>query len=286
MFHDPSHTEFRPSFVDRDSPASPPQLSINDHKPSVLNLTQTSLVAYTLQELATAVQSEVKGLLYDYLSHNDTSTSSAVPAVLAITEMLKDKKGSKRPLTQLFHLKTGAEDHIKKLFRDTCPMLDVSSPGAQSDFPNEPPQELYEIQERFDGPSVESGHKLLIPTKPSNILVSYQPTIDFMMSLERKVNHRLADFKMYLDDFLFHVYLPQVQEQVLVYYHANINGIDAFQADRYPDAMYPLIKARSLIDFFLIFTGIEFHVRCFGNEWYLQNDSNHACTCGRIGKVY
>lgn len=66
------------------------------------------------------------------------------------------------------------------------------------------------------------------------------------MSLERKVNLRLTNFKMYLDDFVHNVYLPAVQEQVLVYYHAGVNGIDAFQADMYPDAMFPLIKVSFL----------------------------------------
>ena len=49
--------------------------------------------------------------------------------------------------------------------------------------------------------SSENGHRLLVPRHPSHILVAYKPTLDFMNSLERKLNIRLANFQMFLDDF-------------------------------------------------------------------------------------
>ncbi len=136
------------------------------------------------------------------------------------------------------------------MFREACPAGTALTTPLTSDLPTPPSpstiSELFPLDSSSNDhmePS-EQGHRLLVPPHPSHILVSYKPTLDFMALLEKKVNQRLKDFKMYLDDFVFNVYLPAIQEQVLVYYHASVNGIDAFQADVYPDALYPLIKVR------------------------------------------
>ncbi|KAJ3373708.1 hypothetical protein HDU91_006037 [Kappamyces sp. JEL0680] len=194
---------------------------------------------YTKRDVAVSIQNEVKALLYDYLTNADSTSTAGIP-VLAIAEMLKDgKKGLKRQMKQIFHFKLSPDEDIKKAYFDACPLAGME----KAKNPKEDDQlELYGAVDRFTN-VIESGHKLLITSNASNILIAYRPTLDFMFSLERKIGMRLANFKMYLEDFIFNVYLPQIQEQVLVYYHANVNGIDSFQADRYPDAPYPLIKS-------------------------------------------
>lgn len=190
---------------------------------------------YTKREVATAIQNEVKALLYDYLTTSTQNVNVGIP-VLAISEMLREnKKGTKRQSKHLYHLKVMAEESVKKAFTDSCPDdKAISSPAIQPDLHGE--------ADRFSS-DIKSGHRLLIASKPANILVVYKPTLNFMNNMEKGITVRLANFKMYLEDFIFNVYLPQVQEQVLVYYHSNVNGVDAFQADLYPDAPYPLTKS-------------------------------------------
>jgi hypothetical protein len=213
-------------------------LSIHQHQQSGKNLVDTKdsnvVTLYTKRDIAVAIQNEVKTLLYGYLTNEDVNINSSIP-VLAINEMLKDnKKGGKRVMKAIFHFKSLPGDEVKKAFMEACPL------GAS--FSERRSEDVYGNVDRFTT-IIERGHKCLIQTNASNILVAYQPTLDFMLAMERKVGIRLANFKMYLEDFIFNVYLPQIQEQVLVYFHANVNGIDSFQADRTPDAPFPLMKS-------------------------------------------
>lgn len=201
---------------------------------------QPAFDVYSRREVAIAIQNEVKALLYDYLTMSDQHVKAGIP-VLAISEMLKDnRKGLKRQQKQLYHLKTAAEDVVKKAFQEACPMFGEGQAAEPTRVYQD--HEVFGQADRFEN-VIETGHRQIVVSSPSNILIAYQPTLEFMTGMEKKIMMRLANFKMFLEDFIFNVYLPQIQEQVLVYFHANVNGIDAFQADRYPDAPYPLIKS-------------------------------------------
>jgi exocyst complex component 4 len=195
---------------------------------------------YTKREVAAAIQNEVKALLYDYLTVSDQSQTVTVP-VLAIAEMLKDnRKGFKRPMKQIYHIKMSADDPVKKMLLDHCPKLAEAGRYSQAKHAND--HEVLGLADRYDD-VIEGGHRKLVNSSPSYILLSYRSTLEFMRNMEHKIGLRLPNFKMFLEDFIFNVYLPQIQEQVLVYFHANVNGIDAFQTDLYPDVPFPLIKS-------------------------------------------
>ena len=195
---------------------------------------------YTKREVACAIQNEVKALLYDYLTGNEAANPNTAP-VIAVTEMLKDTKKVKvRTSKQVFHLRNLPDDELKKKFEEACPVDGPNTKKTQKEINQE--NLIAGMSDKFTN-VIESGHKLLVTPSSSNILVSFKPTIEFMRTLEKSIRMRLANFKVFLDDFIFNVYLPQIQEQVLVYYHANVNGIDAFQADMNPDANFPLIKS-------------------------------------------
>jgi exocyst complex component 4 len=204
--------------------------------------TEEKFHCYTKRDVASCIQNEVKALLYDYLTGDESVSNHSVP-VLAITEMLKDtKKVKNRPNRQIFHLKNKPDENLRKKYDEACPPTKESLRSAELLRSLNQDTFIYGIADKFTN-VIESGHKLLVTPSSSNILVSFKPTIEFMRSLERSIKMRLANFRVFLDDFIFNVYLPQIQEQVLMYYHSNVNGIDAFQADRNPDARYPLIKS-------------------------------------------
>ncbi|KAJ3272681.1 von Willebrand factor A domain-containing protein 8 [Terramyces sp. JEL0728] len=175
---------------------------------------------YTKREISVAIQNELRALLYDYLSGSSHSETTFSP-VLAISDMLRDTKKRNERQTK----------NIKKIYSDTMPSS-FSSVQVKKD----------NTAEKFAN-VLDSGHKLIVPSSPSNILIAYKPTMEFIRNMEFTVGSRLGNFNLFLDDFIFNVYLVRVQEQILVYYHSHINGIDAFQADKRNDAPYPLLKS-------------------------------------------
>ena len=200
---------------------SSPQTSPSRLYGSEQSLATNAFEIYSKREVATAIQNEIKALLYDYLTASEQN-AGGMP-VLAIAEMLKDnRKGLKRQLNQIYKLKTIPEDSVKKMFIGVCErgLVEEAEVGV-----------------------VERGHKQLVSSTPSNILIAYKPTLNFMALLEKKLGMRLANFQMFLEDFYFNSYLPMIQEEILVYFHANVNGIDAFQEEVYGDVEYPLIKS-------------------------------------------
>lgn len=213
---------------------------------------------YTKRDVAAAIQNEVKALLYDYLTGSNQNVGPGAP-VVAISEMLKDTKKGNRTNKQVFRLNSQPDESLKRLFNEHCTATSASTANTQilktqtDDILNNGPAEKI-------ANVIQSGHKVLITPSSANILVSFKPTIEFMRDMEKSISMKLSNFKIFLDDFIFNVYLPQVEEQVSVYHYANINGIDAFQADRNPDANYPLI--RSALCMILAMHGICRTIKC------------------------
>jgi exocyst complex component 4 len=219
-----------------------------------------SLDIYSKKDVAAGIQNEVKALLYDYLTGSNHS-NQVTGSIFAISEMLKEtKKGSMSNDKNIFNLQRFPDESLKKIFQDYCHFTQDSLDKTK-ELQDQIKDGLETVTTDKFTNVIESGHQLLVPPDASNILVSFKPTIEFMMKIENLIGTKLTNFKVFLDDFIFNVYLPRIQEQVMVYHHANINGIDSFQPDRYPAAEYPLIK--------VIIVNTEFSLFDFGNTWYL-----------------
>jgi exocyst complex component 4 len=131
---------------------------------------------------------------------------------------------------------------LKKLFGEYCEFTADSIEKTKKLEENLKDGLDYFVTDRFIN-VIESGHQLLVPPDASHILIAFKPTVEFMAKLEELAEAKLSNFKVILDDFIFNIYLPKIQEQVLAYQHTNINSIDSFQSDKYPAAEYPLIKS-------------------------------------------
>ena len=200
-------------------------------------------IVYSKREVAAAIQNEVKALLYDYLS-GAVDNSNSGTSIVALTEMLKEtySKEKLRVNKQLFHIKQVPDDSLTRELKMQCGyQVDVTIDIPES--PSADAMQLDHILLESFVTAIQSGHKMLVPSAVSHILVCFEPTVIFMRQLEHKIGMNLVNFNVFLTDFIMNIYLPHIQEQILIYHHANINGIDAFQAEKCPAADYPLIKS-------------------------------------------
>jgi uncharacterized protein YdcH (DUF465 family) len=164
-----------------------------------------TIECYSKREVASAIQNEVKALLYDYLTNTEETNVSST-SVVAIAEMLRDtKKVKNRTTKQIFQLTNRIDDQIKKRVEDACPVTKESITTTKKLLTLNEDALVYGVTDKF-ATVIDSGHKMLITPSASNILVSFKPTIDFMKLLEKSVRVRLANFKIFLDDFIFNVY--------------------------------------------------------------------------------
>ena len=197
---------------------------------------------YSKREVAAVIQNEVKALLYDYLSGGAVDNSQNGTSIVALTEMLKDTSKEKLKLSkQLFYIKQQPDDVYTRELKLQCGyQIDIA---LVAESPSSEGMQLDHIMLESFVTAIQSGHKMLVPPAVSHILVCFEPTVLFMRQLEQKIGMNLVNFNVFLTDFIMNIYLPNIQEQILVYHHSNIHGIDAFQAEKCPAADYPLIKS-------------------------------------------
>jgi hypothetical protein len=144
----------------------------------------------------------------------------------------------------LFTIKQTPSQEVRDQLITSCGVKvdDVSTPTKQSALGDIAAMEYMALNSDSNG--IENGHKLLVSPAVSHILVCFEPTIIFMKRIERLIGVKLQNFNIFLNDFVSNIYLPHVQEQILVFHHSNINSIDAFQADKNAVANLPLIKVQ------------------------------------------
>lgn len=87
-----------------------------------------------------------------------------------------------------------------------------------------------------------ASHQLIVPPTPSNILIAFEPTDEFMQQIEFSIGEALPQFRSYMTDFLLNVYLPEVSAQMIAFYDVHVNALDAFQTEMVHDVDFPLIK--------------------------------------------
>ncbi|KAJ2992926.1 hypothetical protein HDV02_002743 [Globomyces sp. JEL0801] len=183
---------------------------------------------YTRREVGMCIQHEIKSLLYDYMTGRDHSSKLFSPAIV-VSEMINDTKLYKdRPKVPIY-LNLKPDESIKKIYFEL-------QPNSINDYTK------ISLNDKFSKVN-ETSHKILINPTPSNIIIAYKPAMEFVSNMELSVASKLGNFKAFLDEFIFNTYFPRIQDQILAYYQVHINGVDAFQADRIPEAPYPLVKS-------------------------------------------
>ncbi|KAJ3217398.1 hypothetical protein HDU67_007981 [Dinochytrium kinnereticum] len=224
---------------------------IDGHKfiASFVNSKALNFEMYSERDVWLTIQNEVKALLYDYLT-NSSRTSTFANAVVSMNEILKEKRTIKRgqkTRKQIFRI-TGSTlpDNLEKEYKDIINSSASTTIGLGSAVGGE--------NNSLGGLSigiidkyanvVAAGHRLLVRPDPYNVLLAFKPTIAFSEKIETSIEFRSGNFKIFLEEFILNVFLPQMEERVLEYFHNFVNGSDAFLTETSPDiAGYPLLKS-------------------------------------------
>ncbi|KAI8925799.1 Sec8 exocyst complex component-specific domain-containing protein [Entophlyctis helioformis] len=205
---------------------------------------------YTLADVCGTVQSEIKALLYDYLTTAE-KTTIGTSTVASMNEILRAKRrGRERIAKQVFRINGASPlDYVQNitesldadvgLGNDTAETQHGGMTGASE---NVALGSHVGVVDKYAS-VVATGHTLLVRPQSSNILVAFKPTLQFNEKLEATVGVRFGQFQNFLDDFVLNVFLPEIQDQIVNYYHNHVNGTDAFQVEQVPDAPYPLLKS-------------------------------------------
>ncbi|KAJ3411659.1 hypothetical protein HDV05_001868 [Chytridiales sp. JEL 0842] len=200
---------------------------------------------YTMYDVWSNVQNEVKALLYDYLTSSERVTDFG-STVVSINEILKEKKVKVKELRtqkQLFRISGSEPD---KSLDDLYFKLNSEIGGAatnESIDPNDLAGFSTGIIDRYAN-VVTAGHRLLVVPDAYHVLAMYGPTVFFAEKVEEITGIKTGTFKLFLEDFVLNVFLPQMEDRVLEYFHNYVNGTDAFLTETAPGvANLPLVKS-------------------------------------------
>ncbi|KAJ3149479.1 hypothetical protein HDU89_003843 [Geranomyces variabilis] len=213
---------------------------------------------YTLREVWYSAQNELKAMLYEYVSSVTHKDADAAP--VSLNDILKDKRRAKtRGDNQSLFSVVGTETaDVLALYRAVNPTAEEIAITAAAVRPqlDEAGEEGGEggdgasmgIVDAYAANSVVTGHRLLIDSDPSNILVVFDPTSAFVMRMEGMLSVKFGNLRTFLDEFVLSVFLPSMESRVLAHFHTHVNGVDAFAADFAVElSPYPLAKSATAL---------------------------------------
>ncbi|KAJ3252851.1 hypothetical protein HDU77_004892 [Chytriomyces hyalinus] len=201
---------------------------------------------YSIQEVWSTVQNEVKSLLYDYLTRTSLTTDFE-SAIVSMNDVLKEKrsyKGKDQGKRQLFKLSTAPNAEMTAAYMKLQGVQELQAfSNATIAVTDEHSLSSAGIVDKYAN-AVTAGHRLLISPDPYNVLIAFKPTMNFVQKIEYMISHQTGKFTIFLDDFILSVFLPSMEERVLEYFHGFVNGSEAFVTDYNQDlAQMPLVKS-------------------------------------------
>jgi len=226
----------------------------------MLKLEGIQSTIYTIRDVWIAVQNEIRSLLYDYLTTPETDVNTYQNLIYSINEKLKDSKKNKDRNKLLFRFID--EDFTKstnELFKKNNVYDNVLKEVIKKKEENAHSQSLIVI-DKYSNSHKVIGHKLLLPPDSRRVLAIFKPTCDFMEKMENIVSiskgqDDISDFRVFLDDFICNIFLPQMEEKVMEYFHLYISGEDEFQAEL-NESLYPWPLLKSSIACVIITKGL------------------------------
>ncbi|ORX76849.1 hypothetical protein BCR32DRAFT_69784 [Anaeromyces robustus] len=226
----------------------------------MLKLEGIQSTTYTIRDVWIAVQNEIRSLLYDYLTTPETGVNTYQNLIYSINERLKDSKKNKERNKLLFRFID--EDFTKStndLFKKNNVYDNILKEVIKKKEENTHTQSLIVI-DKYSNSHKVIGHKLLLPPDSRRVLAIFKPTCDFMEKMENIVSiskgqDDISDFRVFLDDFICNIFLPQMEEKVMEYFHLYISGEDEFQAEL-NESLYPWPLLKSSVACVVITKGL------------------------------
>ncbi|KAH0578249.1 hypothetical protein H2248_004027 [Termitomyces sp. 'cryptogamus'] len=187
---------------------------------------------FPLAEIWTPVQTEVRTLIYDYLTDEDQGSVSGRNPISSINEILQDGKFTRDRGKAVFRFadtdskittKTlrPYEDDLTRVLNDTMPgLVSGSGDAVQATLAN------VGTDDRILG--ADQHHRLIIRPDVFHVNVLFQPTLAFLsrisMVLPFGVESERASSAV-LDEFVLRVYLPQLEEKVSELFHQAVKEV-------------------------------------------------------------
>ncbi|TPX37027.1 hypothetical protein SmJEL517_g00823 [Synchytrium microbalum] len=202
----------------------------------------TGTPAYNIRDVWNVIQSEVKALLYDYLSASQRQIGINNP-IASLNEMFERK--SPQPRSKVFRITAGnvSNDPVARLYHAIAPVSRAAtvSANASSLLGSDDTSGSVHVVDKY-ATATSTGHRLLIAPDPANILMIFDMTMKFIEKSESTGGIApTGTFKKFLDDFVLSVFLPQLETRVMELFHEFVNGDEAFQMDHIIE--FPLFKS-------------------------------------------
>ncbi|KND01717.1 uncharacterized protein SPPG_03510 [Spizellomyces punctatus DAOM BR117] len=213
---------------------------------------------YTIRDVWFTAQNELKALLYEYVRNPERKTSEP-GVVVSLNDILKDRRRAKlrtdsRPLFRIIgadnkDMKTAykginpeAEETAENVVANVRQLVDGQDPEDSEDGA------AVGVVDTYASNTVVAGHRLLITPDPYNILVVFGPTTGFVQRMESMLNVRFGNLRIFLDEFVINMFLPQMENRVSSYFHNYVNGMDAFHTDFHVElSSFPLTKSATAL---------------------------------------
>lgn len=195
----------------------------------------SSGLSYPFVEIWRPIQSEVRTLLHDYLTDEQDDVVAVRNTVVSINEVLREKKYRDRNKAVFRFANTSEKDKTARTVdSDLEKILKISVPGLMTQTQESTITQLG-ITAATTDERYAAGHRLLIKADAFNVSVLFQPTLAFLDKVTEIMpsggRQPTMEFNSFLDDFVLNVFLPQLEDKVIDFYHETVGGVDTFQED-------------------------------------------------------
>ncbi|CAG8438987.1 8342_t:CDS:10 [Ambispora gerdemannii] len=180
-------------------------------------LEKKKIKAYPFIDIWKPVQSELRTLLRDYITDDERDSASFTTPVATINDMMRDRRGRDRT-KQIFKFSDiDATSNIElddQYESDINSMLQKSLPNLFAKLPDEKPPTSVLVVDKFANTNISVGHRLVVRPDAFNVSVLFKPTLIFLDKVREIVpSTTTVDFSGFLDDFVFNVFLPQIEDK-------------------------------------------------------------------------
>ncbi|BGP31484.1 exocyst subunit [Rhodotorula toruloides] len=199
---------------------------------------------------ALRVWAQVRALLHDYLTDDQSGTVSSRNPIVSVNEVLRfprPRDGSKQ-VFRFAELDLQASHKLLKDYEDALNMaIKAAVPGLITDgSPSTTTTSALIVAST--NPSAAAGrstglnnmHQALVPDDAFDVIVLFGPTLAFLDRVKEVMPGGLmgedetsasTGFNGSLDEFVLRTFLPQLKEKVAGVFHQAVGGFDAFQED-------------------------------------------------------
>ncbi|KAM0750251.1 hypothetical protein T439DRAFT_356891 [Meredithblackwellia eburnea MCA 4105] len=221
-----------------------------DFKDKTMVKTSSGNLLFSLLEVWKPVQQEVRALLHDYLTDDQSGTVTSRNPIVSVNEVLRlaRPRDNTKQIFKFADSDIKASSKVLKTHEDELNrMLKIAVPGLLTDGnPSSAAGQLVVssivTDDRYGGAAGGRNgpggtHKALVSADAFNVSVLFSPTWAFLERVKTILPGGLLDddvgngFGGFLDDFVLRTFLPQLEEKVSHVFHQAVGGHEAFQED-------------------------------------------------------